>query len=340
MENELGLLGDIDPRATDQEETDVLVLGGGVAGFSASIAASVGRRVLCVTKNTALTSNTERAQGGVAAVLSDEDSVEAHRDDTLVAGVGLCDIDAVETVVREGPERVRELIEWGGRFDEEAGELHLTREGGHSRARIIHAQGDQTGVEVQATLLRRVLECDVEVREHAFVVDLIAEHGRCQGAIVLENGRLRLIRASAVILATGGAGQLYRESTNPRIATGDGFAMAIRAGARLRDMEFVQFHPTTLYVAGSARHLITEAVRGEGGVLRDMRGERFMVHYHPDAELAPRDVVSRSIVRHMAATGDGHLFLDLSHLDSDLVKRRFPRLVEVCRVYNLDASRS
>ena len=334
-------LCDFPSLTIERHDTGVLVIGGGVAGFSASIAAGACAEVLCVTKDTALTSNTQRAQGGVAAVLSDEDSIESHRDDTVTAGVGLCDLDAVETVVSEGPARIHDLIEWGGHFDEIEGSLDLTLEGGHSHKRVVHAQGDQTGMEVQGTLLRRVRECDrVELWEHGFAVDLLVEDGICRGALIFRGGRFIAVQADTTILATGGAGQLYRETTNPFIATGDGFAMAIRAGAALRDMEFVQFHPTTLYLAGSARHLITEAVRGEGGVLRDMRGERFMVNYHPDAELAPRDVVSRSIVRHMAAHGDSHVFLDLTHLDGEFVRQRFPRLSEVCRLYNLDVTRN
>ncbi len=333
-------LADLSSLDFDRHETDVLVIGGGVAGFSAAIAAAQGARVLCVTKDSALSSNTWAAQGGVAAVLSDEDSVESHRDDTLSAGVGLCDEVAVELVVREGPERVRDLISWGGSFDrEEEGELHLTLEGGHSRKRVLHAQGDQTGVEVQKTLLRKVKSfANIELREHVFAVDLVVEAGHCVGALLWHQGRYTLVRARATVLATGGAGQLYRETTNPIIATGDGFAMALRAGAVLRDMEFIQFHPTTLYVAGSARHLITEAVRGEGGILRDMRGERFMVHYHPMAELAPRDVVARSIVRQMKMYGDSHVYLDLSHLDPVFVRERFPNLAEICKLFKIDVA--
>ncbi|MEZ6195208.1 MAG: L-aspartate oxidase [Planctomycetota bacterium] len=327
--------------ASEILDTDVLVIGGGVAGFSAAIAIGGAARVLVVTKDTALSSNTWAAQGGVAAVLSDEDSVASHRDDTLAAGGGLCEEDAVRVVVSEGPDRVRELVEWGGAFDrDDQNRLALTLEGGHSHRRILHARGDQTGMEVQETLLEAARRTPrVELWEHGFAVDLVVIDGRCRGAVVEREGRHYHVRARAVILATGGAGQIYRETTNPPIATADSFAMALRAGARLRDMEFVQFHPTTLYIAGSARHLITEAVRGEGGLLRDMRGERFMVNYHPDAELAPRDVVARSIVQHMRASGDGHVFIDLTHLDADFVRGRFPKLVRMCGLYDLDVSR-
>ncbi len=319
--------------------TSVLVIGGGVAGFSAAIAAAAHADVLCVTKETALMSNTQAAQGGVAAVLSDEDSVESHCDDTLEVGCGLCDSEAVETVVKEGPKCIQRLIEWGGSFDQQDGKLHLTLEGGHSQKRVLHARGDQTGMEVQATLVRKVKSFDnIELWEHGFAVDLIVDEGRCIGALLFRHGSYVLVHADSTVLATGGAGQLYRETTNPLIATGDGFAMAMRAQAQLRDMEFIQFHPTTLYIAGSARHLITEAVRGEGGILRDMSGERFMVNYHPQAELAPRDVVSRSIVRHMSARGDSHVFLDLTHLSPGFVRKRFPLLNETCRLYNLDVA--
>lgn len=341
MHRTLGKIWDPSRATVSDHETEILVIGGGVAGFSAAIAAGPHRRVLIVTKGTALVSNTSWAQGGVAAVLSDEDSFASHRDDTLSAGAGLCESDAVEVVVSEGPDRVRELVEWGGAFDrDERDQLELTLEGGHSHRRILHARGDQTGMEVQRTLLESARShADVELWEHGFVVDLVVEDGRCRGAIVARGDELVFVRANAVILATGGGGQLYRETTNPQIATADGFAMALRAGARLRDMEFVQFHPTTLYIAGSARHLITEAVRGEGGLLRDMSGERFMVRYHPNAELAPRDVVARSIVQHLGMTDTGHVFIDLTHLDADFVRKRFPKLESMCALYHFDVAK-
>ena len=330
----------VPPESSRIVRTDVLVLGGGVAGLCAAIAAGERADVLVVTKDAVELSNTAWAQGGVAAVLGDEDSVAAHRDDTISVGAGLCDPQTVEVVVSEGAERIRDLIDWGGEFDRSGGRLHLGLEGGHSQKRIVHAQGDRTGLEVQKTLVRRAAGMPrIGVLEHGFVLDLIVEDGRCRGAVVHQGGSILVIRSRSTILATGGAGQLYRETTNPKIATGDGLAMCARAGVALRDMEFIQFHPTTLYVAGSARHLVTEAVRGEGGRLRDMSGERFMVNYHPSAELAPRDVVSRSIVRHLASTGDSHVFLDLSHLDADLVRRRFPQLVATCALYRIDATK-
>lgn len=321
-------------------KADVLILGGGVAGLSAAIVAGAHADVLVITKDSLKSSNTAVAQGGVAAVLGTDDSFDSHVDDTIVVGCGLCEMDAVRTVVTEGPERIRELIEWGGTFDRSGQNLHLTLEGGHSQKRVVHANGDRTGLEVQRTLIEKTREQKrVRIVEHAFAVDLMIVDGRCVGAYFAKGRRQFAVLARRTILATGGAGQIYRETTNPEIATGDGIAMALRAGLEVRDMEFVQFHPTTLYVAGAARHLITEAVRGEGGYLRDQRGERFMIHYHPDAELAPRDVVSRSILRHQLAVGGGHVFLDLRHLGDEHLRRRFPSLISVCALYGIDAAK-
>jgi L-aspartate oxidase len=321
-------------------DTDVLVIGGGVAGLSSAIAAAERARVLVVVKEAIGVSNTARAQGGVAAVLGDEDTFASHRSDTVIAGAGLCEAPAVEVVVSEGPERIRELIDWGGHFDSSGGKLDLTLEGGHSQKRIVHAHGDRTGREVQDTLIRRTTSAPaITVWERTFAVDLIVADGECRGAIVYRNGQTVIVRAAATIVATGGAGQIYRETTNPPIATGDGFGICLRAGLTLRDMEFVQFHPTTLYVAGSARHLITEAVRGEGACLRDVNGERFMFRYHPSGELAPRDVVSRGIMTQIALTGTSSVFLDLSHLDPGLVRRRFPQIVATCALFKLDATK-
>src|SRR5436305_4333400 len=283
-----------------QMTTDVLVIGGGVAGLRAAIAASdAGAEVLLLAKDTIEQSNTWYAQGGIAAVLQPLDSVEAHIHDTEVVGVGLCDEQAVRIVIEEGPQRVLELLSWGANFDRQAGNAHdlaFGLEGGHSYARILHAYGDATGKELAQTLINKVRSFEtIRISESSFAIDLITHDGRCLGVIALTNGTIQIIWARRTILASGGAGQLYRESTNPKIATADGHAMAYRAGATLADMEMVQFHPTTLYVAGSSRALITEAVRGEGGYLLDKNGYRFMKDYHADLELAPRDVVSRAI---------------------------------------------
>jgi L-aspartate oxidase len=323
-----------------QQFTDVLVVGGGVAGLRAAIAASESADVLVLTKDTVEQSNTWYAQGGIAAVLQPEDSVESHEADTVAAGAGLCDPKAVEIVITEGPQRVLELLQWGARFDKKEGnpyDLAFTREGGHSFARIVHAFGDATGKELAQTLIRAVSNHEnIRVVQNAFAIDLISEEGRCLGALALIDGHVNVIWAKRTILASGGAGQLYRESTNPRIATADGHAMAWRAGASLRDMEMVQFHPTTLYVAGSSRALITEAVRGEGAHLVDRNGKRFMPEYHAMAELAPRDVVSRSIVEQIRKTHYTHVYLDVRHLPTEKFRARFPQLARLCEEFEIN----
>jgi L-aspartate oxidase len=329
----------LDPKALSPREFQVetLVIGGGVAGYRAALEAAKNGRVLVVTKDTLRESNSDYAQGGVAAVLSDDDSLAAHRDDTLAVGKGLCERSAVELVVAEGPDRIRELMDWGGAFDSREGQLELGLEGGHSHRRVVHAHGDATGMEVMKTLVRRVRENErITIWEFSFAIDLLVADGSCCGAFVLKDRREpHLVFARSTLLATGGSGRVYRETTNPEIATGDGLGMAFRAGARLRDLEFVQFHPTTLYVAGAARHLITEAVRGEGGRLVDEKGERFAFQYHPAGELAPRDVVSRAIVSHLAATEASCAYLDLTHLGERAVTR-FPGISRVCALYNID----
>ena len=327
-----------------QQFTDVLVIGGGVAGARAAIAAAdEGADVLVLTKDTIDQSNTWYAQGGIAAVLQPADSYQSHADDTEKGGAGLCDSEAVDVVIREGPQRVLELLEWGANFDKKAGNPHglaFTREGGHSFARILHAFGDATGKELAQTLIRTVRGREsIRVSENTFVIDLVTEDGRCLGVLALINGLVNVIWAKRTILASGGAGQLYRESTNPRIATADGHAMAYRAGATLQDMEMVQFHPTTLYVAGSSRALITEAVRGEGAYLVDRNGHRFMPDYHEMAELAPRDVVSRAIVEQIRKTHFTHVFLDVRHLPSREFRERFPQLAKLTDAFEIDVSK-
>src|SRR5687767_9223073 len=324
-----------------QQFTDVLVIGGGVAGLRAAIAAAEGgANVLVLIKDTIEQSNTWYAQGGIAAVLQPLDSYEMHVKDTLDAGAGLCDRKAVEIVIREGPERVLELLSWGANFDKQAGNpynLAFTREGGHSFARIVHAYGDATGKELAQTLINTVKSREsIRISANSFVVDLLTDEGRCVGALALVNGQVNIIWAKQVILASGGCGRLYRESTNPKIATGDGHAMAYRAGAQLREMEMVQFHPTTLYVAGSSRALITEAVRGEGAHLVDRNGKRFMPEYHQMAELAPRDVVSRSIVEQIRKTHYTHVYLDVRHLPTEKFRERFPQLARLCEEFEIN----
>jgi len=326
-----------------QQFTDVLVIGGGVAGLRAALAAAEAGEVLVLAKDTIEQSNTWYAQGGIAAVLQPRDSVESHVQDTLSAGAGLCRRRAVEIVVREGPQRVLELLGWGAHFDRQEGNPHglaFAREGGHSFARIVHAMGDATGKELAQTLIRKARSSEsIRILEKSFALDVITEGGRCVGALALIEGRVNIIWARATILASGGAGQLYRESTNPSIATADGHAMAWRAGASLGDMEMVQFHPTTLYVAGSSRALITEAVRGEGAYLVDRAGRRFMPDYHPMAELAPRDVVSRAIVEQIRRTSYTHVYLDVRHLPAAHFAERFPQLARLCGQFDIDPSK-
>lgn len=328
--------------------TDVLVIGGGVAGLRAAIAAADGGcDVLLLTKDTIEQSNTWYAQGGIAAVMQPSDSVESHVQDTLVCGAGLCDEAAVRVTVEEGPRRILELLQWGAHFDQQPGnpyDLAFGLEGGHSIPRILHASGDATGRELATTLINTLRSREsIRVSENSFAIDLLTDGNggtpMCCGALALIKGQISVIWAHRTILASGGAGQLYRESTNPKIATADGHAMAYRAGAVLQDMEMVQFHPTTLYVAGASRALITEAVRGEGARLVDRHGYAFMKDYHPLGDLAPRDVVSRAIVEQIRRTHFTHVFLDCRHLDPVAFKTRFPQFAALLAEFELDPAR-
>jgi L-aspartate oxidase len=327
-----------DPKRTPHYFTDILVIGAGIAGLRAAMEAPREFDVLVVSKEGLQHSNSSWAQGGIAGVMSPEDKFENHIDDTLQAGGGLCDRVVVEMVVREAPAHINDLIRWDTHFDEEEGKIALTREGGHSHRRIVHALGDATGFEVMRALGEKArTAANVTLWDDTFTLDLLTHEGRCVGAAVwrAKQGKM-LIWAKQTILASGGAGQVYRETTNPPVATGDGMAAAYRAGAELRDMEFMQFHPTVLYVAGSSRFLVSEAVRGEGAYLRDKHLNRFMLDVDPRAELAPRDVVARAIVRCMERTNHPNVFLDLRHLDKTLVLRRFPGIAKVCRGFGLD----
>jgi L-aspartate oxidase len=321
-------------------ETDFVVIGAGVAGLRAAIELADAGQVLVLAKKEVTDSNTQYAQGGIAAALSDEDEVSLHLQDTLVAGDGLCNPDAVKTLVEEGPERIEELIAWGTQFDRSGTKLVFGREGAHSRNRILHARGDSTGREILRALYAKAQTLkNISVREFEFSTELETDGERATGISVIdEKGLPGHIACSAVLLATGGMGQLYRNTTNPEVATGDGVAMAHRAGAEISDMEFIQFHPTALYLKKAPRFLLSEALRGEGAYLRNIEMDRFMGKYHPLAELAPRDVVARAIMHEMEVSHakDAFVYLDLTHLKAAQVQKRFPRIYATCLKYNID----
>jgi len=315
-----------------------LIIGGGLAGLRAANAAQPNQSVLIITKDNLSESNSNYAQGGIAGVIDPEDRFEDHVADTLEAGGNLCDLEIVNMVVREAPRRIEELVAWGTQFDQLGGSLALGREGGHSHERIVHALGDATGKEVMRAVIQKTRSLpNVDIWERTFTIDLLSHEGRCYGAVISRNGAPpSLVWAKQTILCTGGIGQVYRESTNPPVATGDGFAAAYRAGVKLRDMEFCQFHPTVLYIAGASRSLITEAVRGEGAHLLDCEGNRFMPIYDKRAELAPRDVVSQSIVTQMARTSHSCVYLSMAHLNAEASRSRFPGIASACTQFGLD----
>ncbi|HOJ52158.1 MAG TPA: L-aspartate oxidase [Syntrophales bacterium] len=335
-------------------KTDFLVIGSGIAGLTFAIKAASLGSVAVVTKKEAWESNTNYAQGGVAAVVDPSDAFEYHIQDTIMAGAGLCREDVVEFVVREGPERIRELIDWGVTFtksDQVEGEFYdLGQEGGHSRRRVLHAT-DFTGREIERALLEKARTlASIEIFEHFFAIDLIMKSRvlgrrggnteRCLGAYVfdIERNLVHTFLARFVVLATGGAGKVYTVTTNPDVATGDGIAMAYRAGARIANMEFIQFHPTCLYHLEVKSFLISEAVRGEGGILRLKNGEAFMERYHPLKDLAPRDVVARAIDNELKRTGDECVYLDITHRDRNFIQERFPNIYEQCLRLGIDIS--
>lgn len=324
--------------------TDVLVIGGGVAGLRSAIEASQYGQVILATKSELIDSNTFYAQGGLAAVMSDEDSLEKHVADTLATAAGIGNEATIRAVIGQAPQHIRQLQQWGVQWDSQGGQIELGREGGHSDNRIVHACGDATGRVLDEALVAKARSgANLKIFEQCYVMDLLTdppEGGRgstCVGALTWHSRYgLQVIRARQTILAAGGAGMLWRETTNPSIATADAIAMAFRAGATLADLEMMQFHPTVLYVAGATRSLISEAVRGEGGLLLDRNGERFMAQYHPMAELAPRDVVSRAILTQMAKTNSTHVLLDVRHIGSQAFAQRFPQIDEKCRSFGLD----
>ena len=329
-------------------EADAVIVGSGVAGLTSALhVRRTGRRVVLVTKSKVAEGSTRWAQGGIAAALADDDSPDEHLHDTLVAGAGLCDVAAVRALVTEGPDAVRALIAWGAAFDRDpSGALSLTREGGHLRDRSAHAGGDATGAEVSRALVAAVAQDPgIELIEDALALDLlIDDSGAAQGVSLHVMGQgtrdgVGAALAPVVILATGGFGQVFAQTTNPSVATGDGVALALRAGAEVADLEFVQFHPTVLWLGPQARGqqpLVSEAVRGEGALLRDLNGERFMVAEHSLAELAPRDIVSRAIKRRMMETGAPHVWLDGRDFGADVWQARFPTILASCRSHGID----
>jgi L-aspartate oxidase len=319
---------------------DFLIVGGGVAGLRAAIGLADAGGVLVLTKAEPAESNTGYAQGGIAAAVGADDTPALHAADTLRAGDGLCDEAAVDTLVKDGPRYVQELLEWGARFHRGAdGRPALGREAAHSVRRVLHA-GDATGREIGRVLWERVRALPtVETIDHALVTDLIVDAGHARGIRYVDpGGASREVHAGAILLATGGAGQVFRETTNPAVATGDGIALAFHAGARVADLEFVQFHPTALKLAGAPRFLISEALRGEGARLVNERGEAFMTRHHPDGDLAPRDIVARGIARESEHTG-GSVYLTLAHLDSEYVRHRFPTIAAMLAQAGLDLAR-
>jgi L-aspartate oxidase len=321
---------------------DVLVLGSGVAGLTTALrAARMGMSVLVLTKGELSHSATRYAQGGVAAALAAPDSPDLHLEDTLRAGAGTCDVDAVRVLVTEGPDRVRELAALGARFDVERGaegdELLLAREGGHSLARVVHAGGDATGAEIERALVAAVQTSDIDVREKWFAIELLVERGRCTGVLALNaSGEVEFVRAVDVVLATGGAGQCFAVTTNPSLSTGDGIALALKSGVACADLEFVQFHPTALHHPSMPRPLLSEALRGEGAVLRDADGDQFMLDVHPLADLAPRDVVARAMHERMYEQTTDHVWLDATMIRD--FEHHFPTIWRSCRSVGLDPS--
>ncbi|MBY8888729.1 L-aspartate oxidase [Streptomyces sp. PTM05] len=329
-------------------DADVVVVGSGVAGLTTALrCAAGGARVTVVTKARLDDGSTRWAQGGIAAALGDGDTPAQHLDDTLVAGAGVCDESAVRLLVTEGPDAVRRLIASGARFDtsESNGEILLTREGGHHRSRIVHAGGDATGAEVSRALVEAVRTAGIETVENALVLDLLTDRGGRTAGVTLHvmgEGRrdgVGAVRAPAVVLATGGMGQVFSATTNPAVSTGDGVALALRAGAEVSDLEFVQFHPTVLWLGPQAegqQPLVSEAVRGEGAHLVDADGVRFMLGQHELAELAPRDIVAKAITRRMQEHGTDHMYLDARHFGAEMWARRFPTILAACRANGID----
>ncbi|HSR06762.1 MAG TPA: L-aspartate oxidase [Bryobacteraceae bacterium] len=325
-----------------QLQTDFVVVGAGVAGLRAALELAHAGQVLVITKDSLRESSSEYAQGGIAAALNDDDEVGLHELDTISAGDGLCDLPAVRTLVEEAPAAIEELIEWGAAFDREGAKLLFAREGAHSRSRVLHAHGDSTGREIVRALRERAASfSNIRFQSFEAITDLLMKDGEVAGVLAFDEATRStvMIRARAVLLATGGLGRVFENTTNPDVATGDGVAIAYRNGAAIADIEFVQFHPTALFVEGAPRFLLSEALRGDGAYLRNAAGERFMERHHELKELAPRDVISRSIVLECRATGAPCVYLDMTHFPPGFLKKHFPRVYQTCLHYGIDLER-
>ena len=320
---------------------DYIIIGSGIAGLNTALLAREHGTVLIVTKGKIDDCNTRFAQGGIAAAVGPGDSPALHMQDTLAAGAGLCDPAAVQVLTHEGPQRVAQLIQWGVPFDTSHGQVALGREGAHSLPRILHAGGDATGQHIEVTLAEQVAQSDIEVLEYTLATGLVVEEGAVTGVETLNgvSGSKETFAGRTVVISSGGAGQAFKFTTNPEVATGDGVALGFLAGATVMDMEFYQFHPTALWMEGAPTFLLSEAMRGEGAVLRDESGRAFMADYHPLADLAPRDVVSRALVAEMGHGSGGRVFLDISHLPAETVQSRFPTIYNFCLGYGVDITK-
>ncbi len=326
---------------TNESITDFLIIGSGIAGLCYALQVAAHGNVVIVTKKHSAESNTNYAQGGIAAVMSGHDSFESHIADTLNCGAGICEPEIVEIVVKEGPQRIRELVSMGARFSQDTHGFHLGKEGGHSNNRIVHTQ-DTTGREIERALLNQVKKHpNINILEYRYVIDLIISDGKCTGVLALTDATSDMIHiyAKSTLLASGGSGQIYMHTTNPKIATGDGVAMAYRAGAKIANMEFFQFHPTALYNPDHEPFLISEAIRGAGGILVNHAGKRFMPQYHPKAELAPRDVVARAIDEQLKNNGEKFVWLDISNIDQQTLLQQFPNISATCNKYGIDITK-
>ena len=323
-------------KEKDNSDFDVVVIGSGAAGLYSALCLPSRYRVGLITKAKLKTGASDWAQGGIAAAINAEDSPKLHLEDTLKAGAGLCDRDAVKFLVEHGASSIQSLVDMGVAFDRKNAQLAMTLEAAHSRPRVLHA-ADTTGRAIVSILTQQVLQrSNITVLSQAFALNLWLNEEVCQGISILYENKITWIGASAVVLATGGGGQVFSQTTNPKVSTGDGVAIAWRSGAKIRDAEFVQFHPTALTKPGAPRFLISEAVRGEGAHLVDKEGKRFAFDYHPDGELAPRDVVSRAIFTHLQKTGDSNVYLDLSVIPEAKIRYRFPNIIRVCQKWGVD----